>query len=482
MGAAGIKKTALWLLRPGLLVVFGIGLVLWALVLGTLPPTERDALIHHLAIPKLWLEAGRFVETPWAYFSYYPMNLDLLYLAPLAAGKDWIAHWIHLGFGLMTTWLIYIFLRRRLRSESALVGALLFFSTPMVLRLATSAYVDLGLTFFLTAAVLSLTRYMEARGRLYLFISAFFMGLAMGTKYQGLIALPIMLLGVVWSGYQLHQRREETSTDVSLYGLVAGLIFFPWAAKNYFLTGNPLYPLFNGFWGLPAVIPPRLNVDLFTFRDYVYHESFWEVLMIPVRFFFQGRDYDARLFDGVLNPGLIILPLAGLLSSGRREVYPFLLIVVFWVLTVFFRGAAVVRYIVPILPLLAILSAYGLENLWNWAEPLKGERFFKGVIVAGTAALLLVNGLWAVHFWQGKHPGGYLRGRETRQEYLEKQLGYYPAVEFVNSRLPEDSRLLLLFIGNQGYYFERALFLLHLAFRRSSAADYNGSHRAERYS
>ncbi|MEW5725927.1 MAG: hypothetical protein AB1896_22655, partial [Thermodesulfobacteriota bacterium] len=79
-GAAGRAVVRLFLYL-GLAAV-----VLWTFLLGLLPPLEKDALIHHLVLPHLWLKAGGFVRMPWAPFSYYPMNVDSLYLLPLALG------------------------------------------------------------------------------------------------------------------------------------------------------------------------------------------------------------------------------------------------------------------------------------------------------------------------------------------------------------------------------------------------------------
>src|SRR5688572_28006004 len=52
-----------------------VGWILWAAIfailimevaLGLLPPTSRDELTHHLAIPKLYAKAGRIIEVPMA--------------------------------------------------------------------------------------------------------------------------------------------------------------------------------------------------------------------------------------------------------------------------------------------------------------------------------------------------------------------------------------------------------------------------------
>ncbi|MDT8380603.1 MAG: hypothetical protein RQ739_17105, partial [Desulfotignum sp.] len=57
-------------------------------LLASVPPVDRDALTHHLFIPKLYLLHGGIYEIPHIGFSYYPMNLDLLYMIPLAFNND----------------------------------------------------------------------------------------------------------------------------------------------------------------------------------------------------------------------------------------------------------------------------------------------------------------------------------------------------------------------------------------------------------
>jgi hypothetical protein len=77
------------------------------IALGFLPPTARDELTHHLAIPKLYARAGRIIEVPMAAYAYYPMLLDMLYTPLIYWGYDFIAKHIHALFGFLTGLLIY---------------------------------------------------------------------------------------------------------------------------------------------------------------------------------------------------------------------------------------------------------------------------------------------------------------------------------------------------------------------------------------
>ena len=73
------------------------------IILSSVPPVSRDALTHHLAVPKLYLQHGGIYEIPSIEFSYYPMNLDLLYLVPLYFGND-IIHVFVRNQGLCDEW------------------------------------------------------------------------------------------------------------------------------------------------------------------------------------------------------------------------------------------------------------------------------------------------------------------------------------------------------------------------------------------
>ena len=151
--------------RLGRLIWVAVLVILIAeIILGFLPPTARDELTHHLAIPKLYARAGQVIEVPMAPYAYYPMLLDMLYTPLIYWGYDFIAKHVHALFGFLTGLLIYAHLTRRLSPVYGLLGFFFFISTPAVLRLSHWAYIDLGITFYSTATLLCLLRWSEERG------------------------------------------------------------------------------------------------------------------------------------------------------------------------------------------------------------------------------------------------------------------------------------------------------------------------------
>jgi len=54
----------------------------------------------------------------------------------------------------MTAVLIFNYLKNRINRLYALLGAVLFLSTPIIVKLSITVYVDLGLVFFSTLSIL----------------------------------------------------------------------------------------------------------------------------------------------------------------------------------------------------------------------------------------------------------------------------------------------------------------------------------------
>lgn len=491
------RQHALGLLLSGLVVLL-IGAVL---VMDRVPPISRDALTHHLAVPKLYVKHGGMVEIPALAFSYYPMNLDLLYTVPLIFGNDILPKYIHFAFALLTAALIFSYLKRRLDSVFALAGVIFFLSLPVVVRLSTTIYVDLGLIFFSTLALIYFLKWIEQKfDTKYLIISAVGCGLALGTKYNALIVLFLLALFVpfVYSKKQHVQadseksEREFFNLEISLkavglsalYILVALMIFSPWAIRNYIWKKNPVYPLLHQVFKYPgqdrasdagpeqpdiiseAARGPMGLWSPFATRKIVYGETWWQTLLIPVRIFFQGQDDRPKQFDGRLNPYLILLPVfAFCLGRGRHSFGKtgrnfFLTFAVLFIILSFFKADMRIRYIGPAIPPLVILSIYGLHNLISAIDDrLKGAPgvLCKGVVVLAVSLLVCLN---AAYIWQLYHridPFSYDGSKLSRDRYIERYRPEYAALRFANETLPRDARILGLFLGNRSYYSDREL-------------------------
>ena len=448
------------------------------IILSFVPPVSRDALVHHLNIPKLYLQSGKIYEMPSMPFSYFPMNLDLIYMIPLYFGNDIVPKLIHFGFALFTGMLILFYLKRRLNITYALFGSAFFLSLPIIIKLSITAYVDLGLIFFSTASLLLLIKWIETGFRLrFLLFSAIFCGLAMGTKPNGLISCFLLTLFVPFLYSRSSREKKYVFPKavgfVGVFLAVALLAFSPWMIRNYQWRGNPIYPLYDKYFNPPALDSKKIAFDrseengapgLFGFRSIHYGESWWQIALLPIRLFFEGKDGRPQYFDGKLNPFLLILPIFAFWRNREehlavsREKKVLLAFSVLFFAFAFFSTVLRIRYFSPILPPLVILSVFGVRNIIGSVKCLE-TSIAKKIMAAvlGFAVILLFGTpvLYLVSQFKYVRPVKYLSGNLSRDGYISEYCPEYPAMKYVNENLPLDVRLLFMFIGKRGYYCDR---------------------------
>jgi hypothetical protein len=483
------------------------------IVLSWVPPVSRDALTHHLAVPKLFLQQGAICEIPDVIFSYYPMNLDLLYMIPLYFGNDIIPKFIHFAFALLTAWLILVYLRRRLPFVWAAGGAIFFLTLPIIVKLSITVYVDLGLVFFSTASLMSLFKWIENRFQLkYLIVSGLCCGCALGTKYNALILLflltafvPLLYIhrakpgseskGELSGRRKLSHHMQAVGSGI-LFCLIALIVFSPWMIRNYIWTANPVYPLYNSYFNPPEAVADsatgaglkqsssnikstRPNDDSspwgsFAIRKVIYNEAWWQIALIPVRIFFQGRDDDPRLFDGKLNPFLFLLPLFAFFQLKTKsnavmvEKKVLLWFAILFILYAYLKTDMRIRYIAPAIPPLVILATFGFYQIYKFFyRKWSGRSGPRAQVVAMVlaAVIFIFNGLYIIHQFKVVDPFSYISGRVGRDAYITRYRPEYTIIRYANRHLGAESKILALFLGNRRYYSDRDLVFANNLFR-----------------
>jgi len=463
------------------------------IMLACVPPVSKDALTHHLAIPKLYLKQGGIYEIPWAKWSYYPMNLDLLYMIPLYLGNDIVPKFIHFAFALFTCGIIFSYLKKRTDTIYALLGVLLFISLPIIVKLSITVYVDLGLIFFSTAALIYFFKWINVEFKWnYLIMAAICCGLALGTKYTGLVGFFLLTLFVVFTYSRSSKSTFRNQIKALWFGaafvLVTVLVFSPWAIKNYRWTNNPIYPLYQNWFNTPTkkatethltnlaaednsesglnLQKPQGRWNHFAVRKIIFKEKWWETALIPVRIFFQGQDENPKYFDGRLNPALFFFPFFAFIWIKRDppelkiEKKILLAFSILFILFAFVQRDMRIRYISPAIPPLVWLSILGLKALITTIN----NRFsgFSGKIFLSIVYVILFfffcqNAWYLVQQFRLVEPIRYLTENVGRDEYIERYRPEYAAIKFANQNIPSDAKILGVFLGNRGYYSEREL-------------------------
>jgi len=431
-------------------------------------------------------------------FSYYPMNLDLLYLVPLYFKNDILPKFIHFAFSLVTVSMIYRYLQRQINTQYALLGSLFFLSIPIIVCQSSTVYVDLGLVCFLFAALIYLFKWIEDCFKIkYLVVSAVFCGLALGTKYNGLIGLFLMSFFVpfVYARYHADEPSHAGKAIgwLAVYVVAALIVFSPWMIRNVIWTGNPVYPLYNEIfnpgaqnWKIPGDKDSgeRPRISHFQIRRDLYGESGLEIALIPLRVFFQGRDNDPKYFDGRANPFLLLLPIFaffGIRSAPRQVRTEKILLLSFSVLFLLFACVQTIiriRYFAPIFPPLVVLAMFGLRNI---QENILGKNsqisgVVKQITIFGIIFVMLgLNAKYIVERFNYVKPLSYLKGKVSRDEYIQKYRPEYFSIQFANRHLGKNDRILGVYLGNRGYYSDiDIIFSLDLLQKLAAKAKFPG--------
>jgi hypothetical protein len=433
----------------GKLVALGAaGILLGTLLAALAPALKWDALVYHLLLPRIYLQAGRIQYDPQLIFWGMPQLVEMLFTwstALAGQGAASVLGWF-LGVLALVGTLGYTRQRFGQRASWGAVAALLSGFT-----LASSlswAYVDWMALYFGWAALVALIEWRLNSGASFLILAGTFTGLALGVKYTtGVLAIAGAFV-IVWHFYRQRERWSPArmrAVAVSLAGFAFPLVLFalPWLLKNFFAVGNPVYPFF-----LPAGAMDRFRLDFYPIPALVNAAG---VLLLPWQATMQGVEGSPG-FGASIGPLLLAFaPLAWLGFSSRSKPLPTGIstagILALVGILVWMAGSTLSGYLLQsrlyfvIFPALALLAGVGFTFL---SELTLGQvRFYR---LAGILILLplILNSLQVGAKTVGQGALSFVLGSGSRQDYLQANLGWYALAMQAVNELPEDSAVLML--------------------------------------
>jgi len=401
-----------------------------------------DCNVYHLTLPKLYLATGGFRRIPFNVYSNWPHNVELLFGLAMMVEDYVLAKLVHALFLLLLVLAVFRLCRQRVARGIAALGTLCVLANPVLLFEAVHAYTDIASAFFFLIAVASAIEYTRSNARPALVLSGLCCGALAGTKLSGLAGLPCVLsLVLAAPPLRLNQQRLLLVTGALVLPTFA--LALPWYIKAYVYTGNPVYPLlFREFGGV------EWNGDLE--QKFVAWQqaigmgrSVYDYLALPIRVIAEGGQGYAH-FDGQLGRfWLVALPLGLLAAWFRQPIRPYLLCsLVYFVLWAL--SSQQVRFLIPVLPLLAIAAAFALA----WI----GERLRAGAVrtTFWTAVALSACGT----FWPIVYPVCERALEQARALGRSDPGAVSEGYAFINTKTPASSRIMLL-NTNFGFFLER---------------------------
>ncbi|MDR7418872.1 MAG: glycosyltransferase family 39 protein [Armatimonadota bacterium] len=445
------------------------GVLTTALIVGAAgalaPEREYDALWYHLTFPAVWLSHGRLVDFPQEYVALYPMTWELLYGTAMAAGGVAAAKLLHFACLGLAALLTAHLTRRVAPGATAALAAALFVTAPTVLWETTTAYVDLALTLHLGLALYALVRYAEQQNPRWAALAALNLGLGLATKHLAFLAL-ILAAGAM-AVIRWQARRTILAALAAAVALAAAslAIASPWYARSWVATRNPVFPELYRVFGAPAdrwdaVLDDTLNR---------YEAGFGRprtpgnLLTLP----WDATVHAAR-YGGALGPlFLILLPHLLLRGPGATTTRALAIVaagyIALWASPI---SNFQMRFLVPLVPALAVLAAQGYAR----ADLALGHhRVARRAAMATIVGLLVLNlppnlplherdragsQGWLTHVIR-QVPLGVITGRESEDRYLRRAVPSYGAWRYINTHLPESS-LVLTFTGGDNLYSRRS--------------------------
>lgn len=427
--AAGIATFPAALRRPAPLHWRAAASALALLLLpALLPQSARDAMNHHLYLPRLWLETGALHRPGWAGFFSYPYMVESLYT--LVGGT----------FGLRCTGVVSLLgLLATLGvlegstpgpRRAGLLAAAAWLAAPEVFRNATWAYSDSFLCLYALLGFLESTS-PEPRPLL----AGLWAGAAGACKYNGLGAsAAVLAILAVRPG----RRIGRSAAGAAVFTAVS----MAWALPNLVQWGNPVYPLARSLLGPPDTLSLRSRELLSAYADYSSAmEGPLDLLSLPVGVSLFGRWDDPRLFDGASGP-LLLAGAAAFALAGRRRVRMLAPALVSLLIAAAGFPAIRVRYLFPGLVMAAPLAGEGLSAVMDRGRPARIAAFLV------MAASIGWSGSWLVRLYAETEPW-----RGANRDYLLNRLPYMPFYMSADRVLEPSDTTLFINMGNRAFYF-----------------------------
>ncbi len=382
-------------------------------LIGALGPESGfDAIWYHLTLPKIYIEQKQIAFIPGGlfYYSAMPKLIEMLYIPALMFGNEIFAKLIHFSFGFLTLVVLFRLSKMLLPKNLLVLVLVVFYSNLVVAWQSTTAYIDLGRTFFEVLSLYFLILFFKTKKNTELLKSGVSLGLSIGSKVLSIGSLiPVLLI--------LFAQRVKFLRIIQFIFLCL-IIPLPWFIFSYINTGNPIYPFFSSAYSLA----PSLNILNFTNL--------------------------ARSSDPISPAYLITLPLILLYFKKFNKfikvvaVYSFLSLIV-WIITPQTGGG---RFILPYLPAYSILVGSAIYYSKN--KLLKGYLVILVVLVALTS--LVYRGIA-----NSKYVPVVL-GLESKHHFLSKNLNYnfgdfYDAGRYFENNIDSEDKVLIYGTHNLFY-------------------------------
>jgi hypothetical protein len=289
------------------------------------------------------------------------------------------------------------------------------------------------------------------------YLAAILLGLAVGIKYSGLVYAVALAPLAIWAVVSRRQGVAASLQRLTLFGCVFAAVALPWLIKNWLLLRAPLYPFLAQptlpSWLVPLfgsrTLSPSLHPEIVPYIwDLRAPFNLRDAFIAPGRLTIEleGAYY-------FLNPAFLILPLW--VFFVRNRILSWLLIpaILYLFIVLAILPSPNLRYLIPALAPLTIVVAHVAVRA---SERFLSRRAGPLLLVSLACLALTHSASTAATYLRRSTAVEHLLGLSSADRYIRSHIGgsYVETYKFVNTSLPAESRILMLFDA-RGFYFRR---------------------------
>ena len=393
-----------------------------------MPPNDPDGIAYHLTAPKRWLQTGRMDYLPTLLQTNAPMSVEMLYTVSMATWSDTAPKLIHYALGLLSLAGIFA-LGRRLKSPTVGFAAaalwLVGLHSTGPLEQFAMATVDLGITLQYVCAVLAWFLWQRTQERRWLVSAALYAGLAATCKLPGVFIITALTITTFWHLWNTPDIRRHALRQSASFAVVAMLLVLPWLCREWWLTGNPVYPTLS---------------RLFPTRDWNLEAD--KALTLFMRYYNWGETF-SRHFSLSQRVMICRVALLGTVSLAAflywrirdREKRALLIMTTVFVALLLLTIGLYLRYFIPVLATVYLLLC---------GEVARRRKHKRGLLIA-LSLFLCLRALQLARI-QSHDLVFTLRaatGRVSRESYLaDSPVGLNRVWNYANAHVPSDAKIL----------------------------------------
>jgi len=426
----GLIQSSLFKSRSSRIIVIGIVASLLITLMGALiPPLDYDTLEYHLGVPAQYIKAHGIIYLPYNVFSNFPLHMEMLYTLGLLLDGPILSKMIHFLFLILILLTILLF-GKKFSPHPGLLSALIFVNIPIVAITSAKAYNDLGVTFFGLLAIYSLWIWTEKRDKKFIILAGLFCGSILAIKYTGIIFFLAPLTIFIFINYLKQKKSVRYAISrPALFVIISLLVASPWFIKNLIYTGNPVFPiayrqLGGNNWG-------EFEAKRFKKHHQVDLTNFKKMIEAPKKII-SGQEGKIGIII------LLFLPFLFFIKNPLPQIKCFALYSIFYFLVWTIFTHHMPRFLIPALPVLSILAGYSILYFLNI------RKYIGYTMIAFLAIGLIFNSARLLYQFSVVHPLQFISGKDSKTEYLSKLFYLYPAIDVINTYLPEDSKILFI--------------------------------------